>query len=547
LLLRVAAVTRQSPRFSIVPGIAAGIAAGVAMGRRSVGRDNNALAAAGAHGYPLIAEPATPTDGATRNDKPAHANQANGRPPEHVERIAMIARSAHNSNESKGPILVLLLLFVAVHGLLLVHDIAHPEAFLTGDRAPGRLEKIHYLFHGHDDAYAYKHLEFAKGDLSPTDRFLENGDPGDYILHAAFYGIGGQYLVILVHLVLAFLAVLCVYRLAILLGQPQRYGLVAAIVYVLLPGSLMLPHQLVTEGIYNPLVVIAFYLIIGTVEEEFRRGVFIAALAILAVTIFVRFQMILYPILLAVIFGVAFRKRSLDKIVPIFLICFLGPLTWMTFVWIQTGSFSMGESNHSLSVNFFIRAQRIADAGGFAFAAADYPGREMTAWDFLSLVAQHPLAYLHTVVSNLANVLFNPGLNAFGGHYLRLFDTEYLTYWRENLDRHGVVYVVGQILGRDASFAVPMIVSAVVLGLIGLCSVFGAAAWIGDRRSSWTSKAILLSYLVYGILSVLVLGGTRWGHRTPVEFVIVILFTFGLERIFRRRVPDSKSPALKTP
>jgi hypothetical protein len=48
-----------------------------------------------------------------------------------------------------------------------------------------------------------------------------------------------------------------------------------------------------------------------------------------------------------------------------------------------------------------------------------------------------------------------------------------------------------------------------------------------------------LSYLVYGFLGVLVLGGTRWGHRTPLEFVIVILFTFGLERIFRRRVPDS--------
>jgi hypothetical protein len=535
LLLRVAAVTRRSPWFAIVPAVAAE----VATGRRSVGRDNNALAAAGAHGYPLIAGPATPTDGATRNDEPAHANQANRRPTEHVERTAMIARSAHNSKENKGPILALLLLFVAVHGLLLVHDIAHPEAFLTGDRAGPRLEKIHYLFHGHDDGYVFKHLEFAKGDLSPAERFLEIGSPGDYILHGALYGIGGQYLIILVHLVLAFLAVLCVYRLAILLGQPQRYGLVAATVYVLLPGSLMLPHQLVTEGIYNPLVVIAFYLLIRTVEEEFRRRMFVAALAILAVTIFIRFQMILYPLLLAAILGVAYRSRPLDKMVPIFLICFLGPLAWMTFVWSQTGSFSMGESDHSVPVNFFIRAQRIADAGGFAFAAADYPGREMTAWDFVSLVVHHPLAYLRTVASNLANVLFNPGLNAFGGHYLRLFDTEYLTYWRENLDRHGVVYVVGQILGRDASFAVPMIVAAVVLGLIGLCSVFGAAAWIGDRRSTWTSKAILLSYLVYGILSVLVLGGTRWGHRTPIEFVIVILFAFGLERIFRRRVPDS--------
>jgi hypothetical protein len=42
---------------------------GVAVrGPRSVGRDNNVLAAAGARGYPLIAGAATPIDRATRND-----------------------------------------------------------------------------------------------------------------------------------------------------------------------------------------------------------------------------------------------------------------------------------------------------------------------------------------------------------------------------------------------------------------------------------------------------------------------------------------------
>jgi hypothetical protein len=142
------------------------------------------------------------------------------------------------------------------------------------------------------------------------------------------------------------------------------------------------------------------------------------------------------------------------------------------------------------------------------------------------------------VVSNLATVFLNPGLNAFAGHYLGLFDTENLAYWRESLDRHGVAYVVGQIFARNASFTITIMAGVLVWGLIGLCSAFGLVVWLRDERCSWTSKAILLSYLVYGSLSVLVLGGTRWGHRTPVEFVIVILFAFGLERIFRRRIPD---------
>ena len=468
---------------------------------------------------------------------PTNANQAKKQQPMQVECIEMISRSARGSKESSVPILPILLLFMVVHGLLLIHDIVRPDAFLTGDRAVGRLEKILYLLHGHDGPHVFEYLKFAEGSLSLPERLLEIGSPGDYILHAALYGVGGQYLIIFVHLVLAFLSVLCVYRLAVLLGQPQRYGLVAASVYVVLPGSLMLPHQLVTEGIFNPLIVIAFYLIIRTVEEEFRKGLFVATLALLAISIFVRFQMIFYPIILAVILAFAFRNRRLDKILPIFLICFLGPLAWMLFVWSQTGTFSMGESDHSVAVNFFIRAQRMADAGGFAFAAADYPGGEMAANEFVSLVMRHPSAYLRTVVSNLANVSLNPGLNAFAGHYLGLFDTEYLTYWRESLDSHGVGYVVGQIVGRDASFAVPMMVAAVVLGLIGLCSAFGLVVWLRDDRCSWASKAILLSYLVYGLLAVVVLGGTRWGHRTPVEFVIVILFVFGLERIFRRRVP----------
>ncbi len=74
-----------------------------------------------------------------------------------------------------------------------------------------------------------------------------------------------------------------------------------------------------------------------------------------------------------------------------------------------------------------------------------------------------------------------------------------------------------------------------VWGVFLACMALGTVVFLRAERPSATSKAILLSYLAYGAAIVHVSSGVRWTHRTSIEFVMVLLFAAGLERIARWR------------
>jgi 4-amino-4-deoxy-L-arabinose transferase-like glycosyltransferase len=442
---------------------------------------------------------------------------------------------------------VLIAIFVGVHGLLLVHDWRDPEALLKGDRAGGRIEKIQYLLGLEDRPDACRNLTVpATAPDSTADRLIVLGDAGDYVLDAALFAVGGGAAIIGFQLVLALIAAISVYRLAVLLGQPRRYAFIAAAVYILLPGSLMQPHTLVTEGLFNPLVVIALYLIVRGVEEEFRRGVFMLALALLAVAIFVRLQLLLYPIVLAVILGYHWRDRGLSRTVPIFLVCFLFPLGWMLFVYVQTGQFSMGASDHSFGRNLFETAARMARIGHRSFDPSAYPGKEMSVPAFVSTVLDNPGIYLRLKASELTNQFLNPGVYIFAGHYLGILETtSSWTYWKEIRDQQGLLSVAVEIIRWGPTFAVVFFGSALIWGLFLVFTALGLVVFVRDWRSTDTSKTILISYLVYGALIVQASSGVRWTHRTPIEFVMVLLFSAGIEWTARRW--NSARSTAKTP
>jgi 4-amino-4-deoxy-L-arabinose transferase-like glycosyltransferase len=442
---------------------------------------------------------------------------------------------------------VLIAIFVSVHGLLLLHDWRNPEAFFKGDRANGRMEKIQYLLGLEDRPDAFGHITVpATAVGSAADRLIVLGDAGDYVLDAVLFAFGGAAAIVGFQLVLALIATILVYRLALLLGQPRRYAFVAATVYVLLPGSLMQPHTLVTEAIFNPLVVIALYLIVRGVEDEFRRGAFVLALALLAVAIFVRLQLVLYPIVLAVILGYHWRDKGLSRTVPIFLVCFLFPLGWMLFVYGQTGQFSMGASDHSLGRNLYETAARMATIGHRSFDPSAFPGKEMSMSAFASTVLDNPGIYLGLKASELANQFLNPGVHMFAGQYLGVLETApNWTYWKDIRDQQGLLSVIVEILRWGPVFAIVFFGTALIWGVFLVFTVLGLVVFVGDWRSTDTSKAILISYLVYGALIVHASSGVRWTHRTSIEFVMVLLFSAGVEWTARRW--SSARSTAKTP
>ena len=440
-------------------------------------------------------------------------------------------------DDNRRSLWLIVLIFVAVHGLLIVHDLTTADAFLQGDRAGIRLEKILYLLRGWDAENPFQYLTVdSEHGSSFVERLVELGSPGDYVLHAALYGLGGSTAVIAVQLVLALLSTLCVFWLAGLVGLTRRIAVIAAIVYALLPGSLMQPHTLVSEALYNPLVVIALTLIVRNVEADFRNDLFCLALALLAVAIFVRLQLLLFPLVLAAILVCSDRSRTLGRTAPILLICFVLPLAWMLLLYGQTGEVSMGSSDNSLGRNLFETSRRLAAIGGFPFDPSAYPSEEMPLSVFASAVVEHPAPYVRMKASDVANQFLNPGVNAFAGHYLGVLDTaQDWTYWKQIRDKEGLWGLIREIVRWGPAFALTFLGAVVVWGLFLACMAVGLIVFLRADRPSAASKAILLGYLAYGAAIVHVSSGVRWTHRTSIEFVMVLLFAAGLEGISRWR------------
>jgi hypothetical protein len=427
----------------------------------------------------------------------------------------------HVLDETRGqrfPLSVLVL-FLLVHGLLLWFDISNPQAFFQGDRAKGRYSKIQYL-------YCTEH-----STASYTSRLLEQGDPGDYVIHGALYCLGGPYLVIVFQIVLNFFAVFGLYKIASLLYLRRRYCIICAVSYMLLPGSLMQPHTLVTEGIFNSLVIYSLYFMLQVMEKEFRRSAFIFASLFMGLAIMVRFQLVLFPVLFAAIFCCYYRNECLKRVTLIAMVSFAPLVGWLVFVYTQTGQLGLGPSDHSLGFNFFIRVVRMSKIGGFVFDPSLYINKQMPLLDFVWYVYEHPISYLRTLFYGIVNLLFNPGVNHFAGHYLGVLDTaEKWGYWSDLRDRDGLASMLADVANWGPLF-IAVFVGATVVWLVFLAtSAVGAWLFLKDRRINWATKSILMSFFVYGLLIVpLVGGGSRWTHRTPIEFIMAMFIAMAVD------------------
>ena len=449
-------------------------------------------------------------------------------------------------------LLACLALFVVLHGALLAYDIRNPEAFYGGDRGDKRANKIYVLLDIPDlrkvssptwSSIPAQPFGDRGPELSVTEKLLNLGPPGDYLVHALPYRIGGAFAVIFVQLALALVAVVCVFRLGVLLGLGEGYAFCATALYILLPGSLYQPHQLVTEGLFNPLLAIATYLLVRTVEAPFRWRLFLGALALLALAMEIRTQLLLYPVVLVAIFLWWERDRWLRLVVPTLVVCFAIPVVWSIFVALQPDNLVFTPTELSPLRNLSGIVERMAIRGGFAFDRAAYPGEQIPIWDFLGYVVRHPFAFLEAKGTDVVEVVFNPGITGLGKYLgLDLFtfrtDTGRL-FWSQVKWNAGVFGVVRELLRQDPAFLVPFLAACAAWFVVLAIAVFGGWLLIRDRRIGGATKAILVSVVVYNLAIVQVGEMTRVTHRSPVEFVIALWFAIGLRRLLH----GHKAPA----
>ncbi|MFO1154363.1 MAG: glycosyltransferase family 39 protein [Rhodospirillales bacterium] len=447
-------------------------------------------------------------------------------------------------------LLACLALFAIVHGALLAYDMRNPEAFYGGDRGDKRANKI-YVFLDIPDMRKVSSPTWSSipaqpfgstvPKLSTTEKLLNLGPPGDYLVHAVPYRLGGSFAVIAVQLVLGLLAVICVFRLGERLGLTSAYAFVATALYLLLPGALYQAHQLVTEGLFNPLLAIVTFLLVRTVEEPLRWRVFLSALVLLALAMEIRTQLLLYPLVLVAIFVAWQRHRWTKLVIPTLVICFAIPVAWSIFVSLQPPDLVITPTELSPLRNLSGIVERMAIRGGFPFDRAAYPGEQIPIWDFLGYVVRYPIAFLEAKVTDVVEVVLNPGITGFGkylGLDLFTFRTESgRLFWSQVKWNAGVVGVVRELWRQDLAFLLPFLAACAVWALILAFALWGVWCMLRDRRIGAAAKAILISVVVYNLAIVQVGEMTRVTHRSPVEFIIAIWFAMGLSRLLRRTDP----------
>jgi hypothetical protein len=428
--------------------------------------------------------------------------------------------------------------FIVINIPFLIHDFTYSDQFFSGDRINTRFEKIDYVFHGEATPYARSHLtdEQLQAGTTFLERVAALSGPGDYLIHGALIEFGGRPLVLFVQLILALVATLCVFQLGLLTGLTERFALIAALLYTSLPGTIGNAHQFVTEGIFNPLVVIAIYFVTRCLSGRIEpRWLLLAALA-MACASFLRIQLLLFPLFVALLILYEHRGKAVAA-TAMFLSLSMGiPLGILVLEGVLNGSFGVGPKDASLAHNFLLRVERIAMVEGFAFDRATYDGEQMPLSDFLSFILIHPIAYLQTVFTDVVNIMINPGTKWFATDYLRIVDfSEDFRYFVDIRDQRGLWGVALAILNQGPAFALSFFGGMIVWALILLGSAIGAALFLSRSDLSLVLKVLLVGFVLYEVAVSVVAGGLpRWTYRTPFEFVIVVMLAFSLEWLWSK-------------
>lgn len=409
--------------------------------------------------------------------------------------------------------------YFGAHAALFGYDLATAASgFLLGDRGPTRMAKIAALLSG--DGQFRAHL-------------AANADPGDYVYHAALYALGGRYGVILVQILLGWLVVLATYRLTRRLAGPEHPGVatLAGALMIAMPGALWQPHTLVTETLYNPLLAIASLAMVGFLCDRQRRGALYAALVLIGVAISVRVQLALLPVLLVGYFWWHKPLRQARFILPIVPLSFAVPLGWLVVLMLAAGGARIPASDHGLTTNLHDRAIRIARAGQFTLAPEDAGQTTLSLGRFTHYVAAHPLAFGQTLASDAVNLASNSGALVIATNYLHLTGQAAVgSHWTAVRDRQGLLALARDILRTSlpAVLFIGVVEAFWVLGL--LAAAYGIRPLLLVRDQAWLARGFLVLVLVYSLAVPFAGGAVRWQHRTPVEFILVMLMAAGVRR-----------------
>lgn len=423
-----------------------------------------------------------------------------------------------------------------LHALLFVYDcISGFAAFTAGDRSWTRLEAMRGVLTTSNGDYIAAAAEAVVA-------------PGEYLLQAPFFLIGGPAAVVLFQIALALAGVFCVWRIGSELVGP-KLATVAALIYAVLPQSLVFPHQFVTETA----VATACIFFVGAAMQylkSHRLPDAAIAGAWLGLAIFIRpsFAVIL-PALIALF--LVFRVRALRGRtgggIAMAAVALAPLMIWVAAFTATTGQVGYTNGVANLSWNLRSRVFLVQTRNGLPLApeVARYKAYEELYGDnggigigrFLEIASEAPVAFVRSAVVDEAIVFARGNLTKLTVDYLGLEVRPDIKQWRNVLSERGVGGLIQWSLANATTLGVFITEGVASLFTFAL-SIFALAAAIyllaRARKQLPTPNEAQIAFVLIALaliaataISAVMVDSAQARLRHPSEAMIVLLCLIG--------------------
>ena len=460
------------------------------------------------------------------------------------------ASSSHREpivSRDRTPLLIAAAFAIVHIGLVIFIDASNAEVFLRADRAQVRLRTLLELL--------------ASPSFDEAVHYLaSHGIVGDYAAHALLYAVGGRFFLIGVQIALCLIAGLCVYRLGRALELSGRMSAMAMTVYLCMPHTLVFPHQLASEALHVPLLVISTWLLAKGILERQWRVLAISAL-LLGIATLIRPITLLWPLVAGIVAAIALRPRLALAYTGL---AVLPIVLWMSFIGMNTGEFGLGKSDHSMERNLYERVGRITDSLPSAEqenARREHlssPERTLGASDYLRFSFAYPVASLRHLMHDATAFFAKSGVERITIDYLQLTpDASRLQGsrdgWRQQLERHGWAYTLRFLWDTLGPILLVSAFGAVAIVALFILAAIGAAYFVRQLVIARTPESfigtMLLGLVAYIFLFSQVLNAMQSRQRAPAEFAVALLAAAGLQWLrsrSRQRAPYSPARVTKS-
>jgi len=291
---------------------------------------------------------------------------------------------------------------------------------------------------------------------------------------------------------------------------------------MLLPLSLLFPHQLATEAFTHAFLIFLTWAAgraIRTGESRFL-GYAISAGLVCA---------ILRPqfLALAPLVGLHYWYRW-RKVVPAAIaVCASVMLSaaWRLFVWYETGTFETGPSDFSLSYNLALQMERIVRIYNLPSDAGATPG-SVDIVTFARFVTAHIREITAFRITENINLLANPGINQLLGDFLGIERFDFVgpdggPMWHRLRGEPALPALVVLILQQDTLWLITFLGAVRVWLLCVAGAAIGLVTSLRERSEAREQAIVLLIVMVYTLV-VVQAALLRPAHRNAIDFVLLL-------------------------